>query len=168
MKVTIPDELKASIPQTMWGRILSATPIVMAVLATMLAGLASSEMTKRESVVPWRNCSPRRAISGAFSRPSASARPCSATRWTCWMASSMSGLSARRRSPRPPTRCPTRSSLAGLQLKAASTKAAAQPADAPKAQAMQQDLAYIQEHKAQAEHVKTEIIAALQADVPAA
>ncbi len=48
MKVTIPDELKSTIPQTPWGKILSATPIVMAVLATMLAGLASSEMTKAQ------------------------------------------------------------------------------------------------------------------------
>ncbi len=35
-------------PQTTWGKILSATPVVMAVLATMLAGLASSEMTRAQ------------------------------------------------------------------------------------------------------------------------
>ena len=48
MKVTIPEELKKDIPQTAWGKILSATPIVMTVIATMLAGLASSEMTRAQ------------------------------------------------------------------------------------------------------------------------
>ena len=45
MKVTIPEELKRDMPQTQWGKILSATPIVMTVIATLLAGLATSEMT---------------------------------------------------------------------------------------------------------------------------
>ena len=48
MKVNIPDALKADIPQTTWGKILSATPVVMTVVATMLAGLASSEMTRAQ------------------------------------------------------------------------------------------------------------------------
>ena len=48
MKVTIPEELKRDMPQTSWGKILSATPIVMTVIATMLAGLASSEMTRAQ------------------------------------------------------------------------------------------------------------------------
>lgn len=48
MKVQIPDALKADMPQTIWGKILSATPVVMAVVATMLAGLASSEMTRAQ------------------------------------------------------------------------------------------------------------------------
>jgi hypothetical protein len=48
MKVTIPDELKKDVPQTTFGKILSATPVVMAVVATMLAGLASSEMTRAQ------------------------------------------------------------------------------------------------------------------------
>ncbi len=48
MKVTIPDELKKDMPQTQWGKILSATPIVMTVIATLLAGLASSEMTRAQ------------------------------------------------------------------------------------------------------------------------
>jgi hypothetical protein len=48
MKVIIPNDLKADMPQTTFGKILSATPVVMAVLATMLAGLASSEMTKAQ------------------------------------------------------------------------------------------------------------------------
>ena len=47
-KIEIPDALKADIPQTLLGRIMSATPIVMTVIATMLAGLASSEMTKAQ------------------------------------------------------------------------------------------------------------------------
>ena len=48
MKVEIPDQLKAEVPQTTWGKIMTATPVVMAVVATMLAGLASSEMTKAQ------------------------------------------------------------------------------------------------------------------------
>jgi hypothetical protein len=48
MKVQIPQELKADVPQTTFGKILSATPVVMAVVATMLAGLASSEMTRAQ------------------------------------------------------------------------------------------------------------------------
>jgi len=48
MKTTIPDELKAGVPKTPWGKILTATPVVMTVLATMLAGLASSEMTRAQ------------------------------------------------------------------------------------------------------------------------
>ena len=48
MKTTIPDELKATVPQTTWGRILTATPVIMTVVATLLAGLASSEMTRAQ------------------------------------------------------------------------------------------------------------------------
>src|SRR5712671_2203684 len=48
MKTKIPDELKATVPQTQWGRILTATPVVMTIVATMLAGLASSEMTRAQ------------------------------------------------------------------------------------------------------------------------
>jgi hypothetical protein len=47
-KIEIPDSLKADIPKTLLGRIMTATPIVMTVIATMLAGLASSEMTKAQ------------------------------------------------------------------------------------------------------------------------
>ena len=47
-KVTLPDELKRDVPQTTYGKILSATPVVMAVVATMLAGLSSSEMTRAQ------------------------------------------------------------------------------------------------------------------------
>ena len=48
MAIKIPDELKADIPLTPWGKVLSSTPIVMTVIATMLAGLASSEMTRAQ------------------------------------------------------------------------------------------------------------------------
>lgn len=48
MKIKIPEELKENVPLTLWGKILNATPIVMTVIATMLAGLASSEMTKAQ------------------------------------------------------------------------------------------------------------------------
>src|ERR1039458_7354633 len=47
-KIKIPDAVKADLPPTKWGKILGATPVVMAVIATMLAGLASSEMTKAQ------------------------------------------------------------------------------------------------------------------------
>jgi hypothetical protein len=48
MKVAIPENLKADVPLTTWGKVLSATPVVMAVVATMLAGLSSSEMTRAQ------------------------------------------------------------------------------------------------------------------------
>jgi hypothetical protein len=48
MKIKIPDELKSTVPQTIWGRILTATPVIMTVVATALAGLASSEMTRAQ------------------------------------------------------------------------------------------------------------------------
>jgi hypothetical protein len=48
MKVQLPEELKASVPASQFGKILTATPVVMAVIATMLAGLASSEMTRAQ------------------------------------------------------------------------------------------------------------------------
>jgi len=48
VKITLPEALKADLPTSLWGKILSATPVVMTVIATMLAGLASSEMTKAQ------------------------------------------------------------------------------------------------------------------------
>ncbi len=48
MKVTIPEALKQDMPKTPWGKLLMATPVIMTVLATMLAGLASSEMTRAQ------------------------------------------------------------------------------------------------------------------------
>ncbi len=47
-KIESPNELKQDLPQNKWGKTLGATPIVMTVIATMLAGLASSEMTKAQ------------------------------------------------------------------------------------------------------------------------
>ena len=47
-ELKIPEQLKADVPQTLWGKILSTTPVVMTVVATMLAGLASSEMTRAQ------------------------------------------------------------------------------------------------------------------------
>lgn len=47
-KIEIPEQLKSELPQNKWGKILGVTPIVMTVIATMLAGLASSEMTKAQ------------------------------------------------------------------------------------------------------------------------
>lgn len=47
-KIEIPNALKVDMPKTILGRIMSATPVVMTVIATMLAGLASSEMTKAQ------------------------------------------------------------------------------------------------------------------------
>lgn len=48
MKNKLPEGLTADIPQTKWGKILSVTPVVMTVVATLLAGLASSEMTRAQ------------------------------------------------------------------------------------------------------------------------
>lgn len=48
MKAQIPDALKADVPMTTWGKILTATPVVLTVFATLLAGLASSEMTRAQ------------------------------------------------------------------------------------------------------------------------
>jgi hypothetical protein len=48
MKVQVPEQLKADVPPTRFGKLLSATPVIMAVIATMLAGLASSEMTRAQ------------------------------------------------------------------------------------------------------------------------
>lgn len=44
----IPEELKAELPRTTFGKILGTTPIVLTVVATLLAGLASSEMTRAQ------------------------------------------------------------------------------------------------------------------------
>jgi len=48
MKTQIPEQLKADVPHTTMGKLLLATPVVMTVIATMLAGLASSEMTRAQ------------------------------------------------------------------------------------------------------------------------
>ena len=45
MKTKIPDNIKADLPQNTWGKVLGMTPIIMTVIATLLAGIASSEMT---------------------------------------------------------------------------------------------------------------------------
>ena len=47
-KVKIPAALTADLPPTKWGKLLAATPVVMTVIATLLAGLASSEMTRAQ------------------------------------------------------------------------------------------------------------------------
>ncbi len=48
MKTKIPEELAREVSQAKWGKILLATPVVMTVIATLLAGLASSEMTRAQ------------------------------------------------------------------------------------------------------------------------
>jgi hypothetical protein len=48
MALKLPDELKKEAPESSWGKMLAATPVVMAVVATLLAGLASSEMTRAQ------------------------------------------------------------------------------------------------------------------------
>ncbi|MBI3880672.1 MAG: DUF4337 family protein [Verrucomicrobia bacterium] len=48
MKAQVPDALKQDVPQTTWGKILTATPVIMTVVATALAGLSSSEMTRAQ------------------------------------------------------------------------------------------------------------------------
>jgi len=46
LKTEIPRSFRDDMPPTVWGKVLSATPVVLAVVATMLAGLSSSEMTR--------------------------------------------------------------------------------------------------------------------------
>ncbi len=48
LKTNIPDALKADIPANKLGKLFAATPVIMTVIATMLAGLASSEMTRAQ------------------------------------------------------------------------------------------------------------------------
>lgn len=48
VKITIPEELKRDVPTSRWGKVLTVTPVVMTVIATLLAGLASSEMTRAQ------------------------------------------------------------------------------------------------------------------------
>lgn len=48
MKTKLPEQLTSEVPQTKWGKTLLATPVIMTVIATLLAGLASSEMTKAQ------------------------------------------------------------------------------------------------------------------------
>jgi hypothetical protein len=48
MKTEVPPEIKETLPPSLWGKVLGMTPVVMAVVATLLAGLSSSEMTKAQ------------------------------------------------------------------------------------------------------------------------
>ena len=48
MKTKIPDKLKMDVPGTSWGKVLTATPVIMTVVATALAGLSSSEMSRAQ------------------------------------------------------------------------------------------------------------------------
>ena len=47
-KAQIPEALKADLPPNKWGKILSITPVVMTVIATLLAGLSSGEMIRAQ------------------------------------------------------------------------------------------------------------------------
>ena len=48
MSAEISQPAKPELPPTLLGKIMSSTPVIMTVIATMLAGLASSEMTKAQ------------------------------------------------------------------------------------------------------------------------
>ena len=48
MSTATTDALKADLPPTKWGKVLAATPVVMTVIATLLAGLSNGEMTKAQ------------------------------------------------------------------------------------------------------------------------
>jgi hypothetical protein len=50
MKAAIPETLKAELPQNSWGKVLGLTPVILTVIATLLAGLASGEMTRAQYV----------------------------------------------------------------------------------------------------------------------
>ena len=47
-KVEIPAALKSDLPATRWGKLLGATPVVLTVVATLLAGLSTGEMTRAQ------------------------------------------------------------------------------------------------------------------------
>lgn len=49
----IPDQLKQDLPPSIWGKVLGATPVIMTVIATALAGLASSELNKAQYDRSW-------------------------------------------------------------------------------------------------------------------
>lgn len=48
MKAEIPADIKATLPEGKWGKILGMTPVIMTVVATLLAGLSTSEMTRAQ------------------------------------------------------------------------------------------------------------------------
>lgn len=48
MKAEIPADIKATLPDGKWGKILDMTPVIMTVVATLLAGLSTSEMTRAQ------------------------------------------------------------------------------------------------------------------------
>lgn len=48
MKIDLAKTVTADTPPNAWGKILTTTPVVMAVVSTLLAGLASSEMTRAQ------------------------------------------------------------------------------------------------------------------------
>jgi hypothetical protein len=48
LKTSVPESIKNDLPPNRWGKILGTTPVVLTVVATLLAGLASSEMTRAQ------------------------------------------------------------------------------------------------------------------------
>jgi hypothetical protein len=50
MKAEVPAEIKATLPEGKWGKVLGMTPVVMTIVATLLAGLSTSEMTKAQYI----------------------------------------------------------------------------------------------------------------------
>ena len=47
-KLVIPDALKSDLPSNRWSKILGATPVILTVVATLLAGLSTGEMTRAQ------------------------------------------------------------------------------------------------------------------------
>lgn len=45
---SLPEKLKEELPPGIWGKVLAATPVVMTVVATALAGLSSNEMNRAQ------------------------------------------------------------------------------------------------------------------------
>jgi hypothetical protein len=48
VKAEVPAEIKATLPDGKWGKVLGMTPVIMTVVATLLAGLSTSEMTRAQ------------------------------------------------------------------------------------------------------------------------
>ena len=175
MKVQLPEALKSNMPQTIWGRILSATPVVMAVIATMLAGLASSEMTRAQ-----------------YARSLAAQQQSKAgDQWSFFQAKRLRGAAQRNtldllqatvdmsplsteRLKQSASQLPAQIDLAGAQIKETLQRASKERSDSailqpPQKEMMEEYLQGLDGRKAQAEEVKSEMLALLgSADVVAA
>lgn len=167
----IPEELKGAAPPTRWGKILAASPVVMAVLATMLAGLASSEMTRAQ-----------------YDRSLAAQQQSKAgDQWSFFQAKRLRSVTQRNTIDllqtmidigplsmdalkQSATQLPAEMGLAGNQIQEMRQRMPGGDADAANAAARKAAEQYLQnaaQRKAEAEAVKSELLAALDSSAAA-